>query len=145
MCRTRRFAVRTGLQQPIFTAVGPKKIAVHTGLQQPIFSAVAPKKICCSYRCAVTHHQCTATRVKVCSDPPPMHCNIGYGEMHPPLLKAALNIRLTAAECHCNDTYGDLLFTQVCSDPPPMHCYTGYGEMHPPLLKAALNIRLTAA
>ncbi len=31
--------------------------------------------------------------------------------------------------CHCNYTYGDLLFIQVCSDARPQHCSTGQGSI----------------
>ncbi len=68
-----------------------------------------------------------------------MQCTTAFGEMHSPLLSAALENRLTAALCHCNYTHEDLLFIQVCSDPPPMHCSTGFGNMHSRLLRAALQ------
>jgi len=32
----------------------------QTGSQQPCVNVSTPMNICCSYRCAVTHHQCTA-------------------------------------------------------------------------------------
>ncbi|DBA88290.1 TPA: hypothetical protein ACH3X1_016550 [Trebouxia sp. C0004] len=81
----------------------------------------------------------------VCNDPSPMHCNTGFGEMYSPMLRAALENRLTAALCHCKYTYESLLFIQGCSDPSPMHCNTGVGIMHSSLLRAALQNRLTAA
>ena len=46
-----------------------------------------------------------------------MHCSTDLGKMHSPLFSAALQNRLTAGLCHCNYTYGDLLFIQVCSEP----------------------------
>ncbi len=64
--------------------------------------------------------------------------------MHSPLLRAALENRLTAGLCHCNYTYADLLFIQVGSEPTEMHCSTGLGKMHFPLFSAALENRLTA-
>ena len=30
--------------------------------------------------------------------------------------------------CHCNHTYGDLIFVQVCSEPTEMHCNAGLGK-----------------
>jgi len=46
--------------------------------------------------------------------------------------------------CHCNYTYGDLLFTKVCSDPTSMHCSTAQGKVQFPLASAALQNRLIA-
>jgi len=46
--------------------------------------------------------------------------------------------------CHCNYTYGVLLFIQVCSDATPKHCSTGQGIKASPLFSAALQTRLTA-
>jgi len=48
------------------------------------------------------------------------------------------------ALCHCNYTFGGLLFKQACSAATPMHCSTGQGKMHSPLFSAALQNRLTA-
>ena len=62
-----------------------------------------------------------------------------------PPLSAALQNSLTAALCHCNYTYEDLLIIQVCSDTTLMHCSTVLGNMLFPLLSAALQKRLTAA
>ena len=50
------------------------------------------------------------------------------GRMHFPLFSSALINRLTAGLCHCNHTYGGLLFIQVCSDATLMHCSTGQGR-----------------
>ena len=44
--------------------------------------------------------------------PPPMHCNPGFGKMHFPQLRAALQNRLAAGLWHCNSVYEDLLFLQ---------------------------------
>ena len=46
--------------------------------------------------------------------------------------------------CHCNYTYGDLLFIQVCSDAITKHCSTGQGKIAFSLFCAALQNRLTA-
>ena len=87
-------------------------------------------KICCSYRCAVNQHQCTASLFRTkCS---------------PPLLSAALQDRLAAGLYHCNYTYEALLLIQVCSDPTPEHCNTVFCKWHSPLLSAALQDRLAA-
>ncbi len=37
--------------------------ALQTGSQLACVTAITPMKICCSYKCAVTHHQCTAALV----------------------------------------------------------------------------------
>ena len=47
------------------------------------------------------------------------------------LFSVALRNKLTACLCHCNYTYGDLLFIQVCIDARPMHCSTGQGTIAP--------------
>ena len=111
------------------------------GSQQHCVTAITPMKICCSYRCAVTHHQCTATLILAKCTPhcsvllcktgwqqpcvtaiAPMKIHCAYScAMHPPP-------RLAAALCHCNYTYEDLLFIQVCKNPPPMHCNTDFGN-----------------
>jgi len=65
----------------------------------------------------------------VWSDATPMHCSISEGKTASLLFSAALQHRLTAALCHCNRTYGHLLFIQVCSDATPMHCSTGQGKI----------------
>ncbi len=101
-------------------------------------------KVCCSCRCALTQHQCTATLVKVlllckrcskqalcccnyiyedflfiraCSDPTPMLCSATQGKTDSPLFSAALQNRLTAGLSHCKYTYKGLFFIQVYSDP----------------------------
>ena len=74
-----------------------------------------------------------------------MNCSTAFGKLHSPLLSAALQNSLTAALCHCNYTYEDLVNIQVCSDPPPMHCNTVFGKVLFPLLSAALQNSLTAA
>ena len=91
---------------------------------------MTPVKICCSYRCAVSQHQCTAALVLAKRSP---HCSVllcKTGSQH--------------ALCHCNYTCAALLFIQVCSDPAPMHGSTGFGKMQYPLFSAALQNRLTA-
>ena len=97
--------------------------ALQTGSQLACVTATTPMKICCSCKCAVTHHQCTAALVWAKCIP---HCT-------------ALQNRLTACLCHCNHTCEDLLLIQVCSDPTPMHCSTAFGKMHSTLSSAALQ------
>ena len=89
----------------------------------------APIKVCCSYKCAVTQHQCTAALALAECIP---HC--------PVLLCKTVSQQ---ALCHCKYTYEGLLFIQVCSDPTPGHCSTGFGRMHSPLSSAALRNSLT--
>ena len=53
------------------------------------------------------------------------HCSTAQGKIPSLLFSGALQNRLIAALCHCNDTYGDFLFIQVCSDATPkalQHC-----------------------
>jgi len=64
--------------------------------------------------------------------------------MHSSLFSTALQNRLTAGLCHCNSTYGDLLFIQMCREPTEMHCSTDLGKMHSSLFSSALQNRLTA-
>ncbi len=93
-------------------------------------TVIPPMKICCSYRCAVSQHQCTAALVLAKCSP---HCSVllcKTGSQH--------------ALCHCNYTYEDLLFIQVCSESAPMHCSTGFGKLQSPLFSVALQNRVTA-
>jgi len=96
----------------------------------PCVTAITPMQVCCSYRCAVTQHQCSAALVLAKCIPhcPVMLCKTG--SQH--------------ALCHCNYTYAGLLLIQVCSDPTPMLCSTAQGKMQPPLSCDALQNRLTA-
>ena len=89
-----------------------------------------PMKVCCSYKCAVTQHQCTAALALAECIP---HC--------PVLLCKTVSQQ---ALCYCKYTYEGLLLIQVCSDPTPVHCSTGFGRMHSPLSSAALQNTLTA-
>ena len=68
-----------------------------------------------------------------------MHCSTGQGKLDSPLFSAALQNSLTADLCHCNYTYGDLLFIQMCNDTTAMHCNTGQGKVDSPLFSAALR------
>ena len=90
----------------------------------------APIKVCCSYKCAVTQHQCTAALALAECIP---HC--------PVLLCKTVSQQ---ALCYCKYTYEGLLFIQVCSDPTAVNCSTGFGRMHSPLSSAALRSSLTA-
>ena len=96
----------------------------RTGSQHICVTALTPTEICSSYRCAVTHHQCTATLPWAKCTP---HCSV-----------LLFQKRLTAALSHGNYTYADLLFIQVCSEPTEMHCIIGLGKMPSPLFSAAL-------
>ena len=102
----------------------------NTGSQQVSVSANTSMEICCSYMCAVSQRK--------------MQCSTGLGKMHFPLFSDALQHRLTAGFCHCNNTYGDLLFVQVCSEPTKMQCSAGLSKMHSPLFSDALQNRLAA-
>ena len=50
-------------------------------------TAITPMKLCCSYRCAVNQHQCTASLL--------------FAKCSHPLLSAALQDRLAAGMYHC--------------------------------------------
>ena len=91
---------------------------------------MTPTKICCSYRCAVTQHQCSATLLlaKCCTQGSLLLSNTGSQQ----------------ALCQCTYTCGDLLFIQVCSDPTPGHCSTVQGKMQLPQLSDALQDRFAA-
>jgi len=82
--------------------------------------------------------------VHVCSESAQMQCSSAKGIMHSPLLRTALQNRLTTGLCHCKYTYEDVMLTQVCNAPPPVHCSTARGNMHSPLVRTALHNRLTA-
>ncbi len=91
---------------------------------------MTPLKLCCSYKRAVTQHQCTATLAFVKCNPhfPVLLCKIGSQQ----------------SLCHCRYTYEGLLLIQGCSDPPPMLCSTGFGKRHSPLSSVALQNSLKA-
>jgi len=57
-----------------------------------------------------------------------MHCCTDQGKTASLLFSGALQTSLTACLCHCNYTYGDVLFIQVCSDARSMHCSIGQGN-----------------
>jgi len=81
----------------------------------------------------------------VCSDATAKQCSTDQGKAACLLLSAALQNRLAAALCHCNYTYGGLLFIQVCSDATTMHCSSDQGKIACLLFSAALQNRLKAA
>ncbi len=74
-----------------------------------------------------------------------MHCSSGQDKTACLLLSVALQNRLAAALCHCNYTYGGLLFIQVCSDATTMHCSSGQDKTACLLFSAALQNRFKAA
>ncbi|DBB02770.1 TPA: hypothetical protein ACH3X1_013607 [Trebouxia sp. C0004] len=86
-------------------------------------------EICCTYRCAVTQHKCSAALFRAKCNP---HCSV-----------LLCNDGSQQAVGHCRYTYGDLVYIQVCSDPAPMHCSKVQGKMQSPLCSAALQKRLT--
>ena len=76
-------------------------------------------------------HQCTAALVRA--------------KASSPLFSAALQIRLRACLCHCNYTYGNLLFMTSCA--VMQHQCTAAlvrAKASSPLFSAALQIRLRA-
>jgi len=84
---------------------------------------------------ALCHSKCTyedLLYIPMCSDPPPMNCNTGFGKMHSTIFSAALQNRLTVTLCHSNCTYEDLLFIQLCRDQAPMHCNADFKKCTPP-------------
>ena len=58
---------------------------------------------------------------QMCSDPNINALLHWSGQTAFPLLSAALQNRLTAGLCQCNDTYGPLMFIQISTDSAPMH------------------------
>ena len=114
-------------QNAIPTVQGCSAMKAHS---MQCFIAVTPMEICCTYRCAVTQHKCSAALVRAKCSP---HCSV--------LLRKTGSRQ---ALCHCSHTYGDLLFVQVCSDPAPTHCSTDQGRTASLLFSAALQNGLTA-
>ena len=92
-------------------------------------TADTPMEICCTYRCAVTLHQCSAALFRAKCNP---HCSV-----------LLCNEGSQQAVFHCSYTYGVLLYIQVCSDPAQMLCSKVQGKMQSPLFSAALLNRLT--
>ena len=89
------------------------------------FIAVRPMEICCTYRCAVTQHKCSAALFRAKCTP---HCSV-----------LLCNEASLQAVCHCRCTYGDLLFIQLCSDPAPIQCSKVQGKLQSPLFSASLQ------
>ena len=92
---------------------------------------VTPMETCSSYTCTETQDQCTAA--------------LGQGNMHVPLLSAALQNRLTAGSVSLQihlwrkgSSYRCSVLTHQCT------AALGQGKIHVPLLSAALQNRLTA-
>ena len=83
-----------------------------TGCQQACISASTPVEICCSYSCAMTHDQCTAT--------------LFLAKAVTTVLCCCMQNRLPAGLYQCKYTCGDLLFIQLCNDPAPVHCNTSW-------------------
>ncbi len=107
------FALHTGVQ-------GASKNALHLCSRQnaiPIVqccpakqaqsrqcdTAITPMEFCSSYRCAGSQHKCSAAFVQ------------GKMQSHCSVLPCKAGSQ--QAVCHCNHTYGGLLFIQVCSEP----------------------------
>ena len=81
----------------------------------------------------------------MCSDATAKNCITDQGKTFCLLFSAALQNRLKAALCHCNYTYGDLLFLQVLSDATAKQCSTDQGKMACLMFSAALQNRFKAA
>ena len=100
---------------------------------------------------AVSHQKCTTALIKakcipLCSV---LFCRTGSQQacvtpITPMEICSSTKVRLTPGLCHCNHTFGDLLFVQVGNDSTPMHCSYGQGKMYSPLFSSALQHRLTA-
>ncbi len=131
----------------------PYRLAVihNNALQHKILQAALPSAQWCSTNqtesslVSLQIHLCTLALHTGLQSSTTMHCSIRSGKQHSPLLSVALQTRLTAALCHCKDTYGHFLSIQACSHPTQMHCSTGFGKEHSPLLSGVLQTRLTAA
>ena len=93
-------------------------------------TAVAPMQVCSSYRCAGSQHKCSAALLKAKCNP---HCSV-----------LPCKTGSKQAVCHCNHTYGVLLFTQVCREPAQMQCSLCSGQNAIPLFSVALQNRLKA-
>ena len=93
-------------------------------------TASTPMGICCSYRCGVRQHRCTATvaLAKCCPHCSVLLCKTGSQQ--------ACVTASTPMEICCS--------YKVCSEQTPMHCNTVFGKMKSTLLSAALQNRLTA-
>ena len=135
-----RFALHTGVQWHITNALqhcsGQNAIptvqccSAKQAHSRQCVTALTPMEICSSYRCPVTHHICSAARIRAKCNP---NCSVL-------LCKTGSQ----QAVCHCSYTYGDLLFIQVSSDSSHMLCSKDQGQMQPPMYTVALQKRLTA-
>ncbi len=82
--------------------------------------------------------------MQVCSEATTMYSSTGQGRIASPVFSAALQTRLTACLCHCNNTCGDLLFIQLWNHAAPKQCSNGQGKVASPLFSTALQKRLAA-
>ena len=134
------FALHTGVQgastnavQPLFRAKCDPIVQCCSAKQaqsRQCVTAVTPMEVCSSYRCAVSQHKCSAALLKAKCNP---HCSV-----------LPCKTGSKQAVCHCNHTYGVLLFIQVCREPAQMQCSSAQGKMQSPLFSVALQSRLTA-
>jgi len=57
----------------------------------------APLLLCkTSRQQGLCKHTCQGVLFMVCSDAPPMYCNTGFGQMHPPIFNAAIIVCRTS-------------------------------------------------
>jgi len=134
------FALHTGVQGASTNAVQlcSRQNAVPTvqccsakqAHSRQCVTAITPMEFCSSYRCKVSQHKCSAALLKANCNP---HCSV---------LLCKTGSR--QAVCHCNHSYGVLLFIQVCREPAQMQCSSAQGKMQSPLFSVALQSRLTA-
>ena len=103
-------------------------VLIHTvpGSQQAYVTADTPMKISPSYRCAVIQQLCTAALVAECLP----YCSV-----------LPCRTGSQQALCHCNYTYGRMLFMQ-CSNTNALQHWSRQNS--PPLFSFALQDRLTA-
>ena len=91
------------------------ELLCKAGSQQACITTMTPMETSCSYRSAVSKQKCAAPLLWAsCIS----HCSLVL------LCKTGSQQAL----CHCNYTYGDLLFIQVCSEPTEMHSSSGWAS-----------------
>jgi len=135
-----RFALHTGVQGAGTNAVQlcSRQNAIPTvqccsakqAHRRQCVTAITPMEFCSSHRCAGSQQKWTAVLFRAKCTP---HCSVL-------LCKAGSQ----QSVCHCNHTYGVLLFLQVCSEPAQMQCSSVQGIMQSPLFSVALQKRLKA-
>ena len=134
------FALHTGVQGASTNAVQlcSRQNAVPTvqccsakqAHSRQCVTAITPIEFCFSCRCKVSQHKCSVALLKAKCNP---HCSV-----------LPCKTGSKQAVCHCNHSYGVLLFIQVCREPAQMQCSSAQGKMQSPLFSVALQSRLTA-